>query len=213
MGNSDRSTAHPVDVWPRTQSATRIPGFCQLRAVGTTVVRHKVNNSYITIFDQRKSNNALDPTETQSAFLLFLIYRVPCETWIRTDGEADDLSWPGIQLLLCWARAALPARLLPCKDHCCHCRVPLCTYWWVFFTKHNHNITSILSSSTLPNCFTLSFFFLQIQTWATLVSMRNLLTWGKQLKPTLPAVALHSVLNGTFFCQSFIDNVFFLNVI
>lgn len=36
------------------------------------MVRHKVNNSYITIFDQRKSNNALDPTETQSSFLLFL---------------------------------------------------------------------------------------------------------------------------------------------
>lgn len=44
-GRPCRSSVHPVESWPRTQTHTLIPGSCRLRAARAPAVRHRSNGS------------------------------------------------------------------------------------------------------------------------------------------------------------------------
>lgn len=85
--------------------------------------------------------------------------RVFHQAGICEAGEAGDLWRCGVQMLLCWARAAVPARLYPSENHYRQRWLSLPAQWWVarkpsFFGKHYlcFGITYSLQSRLLFHC-------------------------------------------------------------
>lgn len=54
------------------------------------------------------------------------------DVWVCEAGEAGDCWWQGVQMLLCWACAALSAWMPPSEDHPHHHRFPLPARRWVY---------------------------------------------------------------------------------
>lgn len=87
MERSDRSTPHPVDTWPRVQSALPTHGCFLLKAAVMPAVRfvwhcelQKIIICFKDIFKKKFISSI----------------RMPHETWICEAGEAGDIEWPGI---------------------------------------------------------------------------------------------------------------------
>lgn len=201
---SEMSTAHPVNRWPRMPSATPTPGFClQTPAVIPPVI--------LAIFPwpfSKRTLPAMQTATTQTMNIwhqtmhtyntyLHLLHssRVFHQAGICEAGEAGGLWRCGVQVLLCWACAAVPARLYPSENHYRQRWLSLPAQWWVarkllwktlslFWYHVQSPITSLFS-------------LLQKQLWTVLVwaaSSRRASTWGILQKPTWPVAALLSVL-------------------
>lgn len=137
---SEMSTAHPVNRWPRMPSATPTPGFClQTPAVIPPVI--------LAIFPwpfSKRTLPAMQTVTTQTMNIwhqtmhtyntyLHLLHssRVFHQAGICEAGEADGLWRCGVQMLLCWACAAVPARLYPSENHYRQRWLSLPAQWWV----------------------------------------------------------------------------------
>lgn len=120
------------------------------------------------------------------------------KTWICEAGEADRFPGCGVQMLLCWARAAVPAGLRPSENHHCQRWLPLPAKWWVS-RKPSCFRKLCFSLDILHICQSLCLFsLLQTQAWIVLLwaaSLRRASTWGILQKPIWPVAALLSVFN------------------
>lgn len=73
----------------------------------------------------------LEATSTRSAFHIFFC-RMSHEGGVCAAGEENECPRSGVQMFLCWACAALPARLPPYQDHRRYRWLPLSGQRWAF---------------------------------------------------------------------------------